>query len=73
MGVLCKCKRTRSVVKADGNPRRHLCIWKPPSHTIWNGVVYRGKIKHAVICRQFEAPCPPCRPPSDQLRPPCLP
>lgn len=49
------------VVKADGNPRRHLCIWKTP---IWNGVVYRGKIKHAVTCRQFE-PLPPmlaCRP-----------
>lgn len=54
--VLCKCKRARSVVKADGNPRRHLCIWKPPSPPIWDGVVYRGKIKHAVICRQF---CPP--------------
>lgn len=31
---------------------------------IWNGVVYRGKIKHAVTCRQF-GPLPPmlaCRP-----------
>lgn len=36
---------------------------KPPSHPIWNVVVYRGKIKHAVICRQFEAPCPPAAPP----------
>lgn len=28
---------------------------------IWNGVVYRGKIKHAVTCRQF-GPLPPCSP-----------